>query len=71
MMILNEIRGNYSQTLEISQNGGDNTVEVKRDGKTLFNGTVKQIENSENILRFLDERGKKHEYIKHQICTWT
>lgn len=62
--------GDYSQTLRISINGGDNTVEVKKGGEVMYNGIARMIEDTGDVLKFVDFSGKKHEYVKYQFYKW-
>lgn len=70
IMILNEHIGSYSQTLRINMRGGDNEVEVRREGKVLYNGMATHIIDKGNKLQFKDAEGKQHEYIKYSTVCW-
>ena len=50
--------------------GGDNEVEVHRDGEELYNGKATHIIDERNKLTFKDAEGKQHEYIKYNTVCW-
>lgn len=68
-MILNEIIGNYNQTIRINRNG-NNEVEIKRNGETLFKGIAKYIVDSGQKISFKDENDKQFEFIKYGTYSW-
>ena len=63
-MILSQSIGSYSQTIRVNRCGGNNEVEVRREGIELYDGVASHIVDEHNKLRFKDVDGKQHEYIK-------
>lgn len=68
-MILNEIIGNYSQTIRVNRNG-NNEVEISRSGKILFKGIAKHIVDSGQKISFKDENDNPFEFIKYLTYSW-
>lgn len=67
-MILSETIGNYSQTIRI---GRKNEVEVRVDGKGVFDGEATHIIDTGDRLSFKDKNGNLHEFVKYLICTYS
>lgn len=63
MKVLTEITRSYSQILRINR-GGDDEVEVHKEGKELYKGVATHIIDSSDKLTFKDAEGNQREITK-------
>jgi hypothetical protein len=69
-MIINEIIGNYSQTIRVNRNG-NNEVEIYRNGECLFKGIAKHIIDIGQKISFKDDNDKQLEFIKYKTYSYS
>lgn len=66
--ILSSYIGDYSQTIRINDYK-DNEIIVKKANKVLYDGIATHIIEDGRVLKFKDDKGKQHEYVKYPTYT--
>ena len=70
MYCLNEIIGDYNQTITIDGPNG-NTLKIKRGNEIIYNGVADYIVDSKDTIKWKTPEGKQMEIRKYNSFTYS
>lgn len=69
-MILSETIGNYHQTIRIKPTPGENTLLIRINDETVFDGPALNIQDFGDSISFQDSLGKEYRIQKVQTISF-